>query len=39
MDLEFHPDPARKHSEKLPMMDGGTDRNIYSFIPRINLRN
>jgi len=27
------------HSEKLPMMDRGTIRNIQSFIPRINLRN
>jgi hypothetical protein len=27
------------YSEKLLMMDRGTVRNMYSFIPRINLRN
>jgi hypothetical protein len=27
------------YSEKLPTMDRGTVRNMYSFIPRINLRN
>ena len=27
------------HSEKLPMMDRGTVRNVQSFIPKINLRN
>jgi hypothetical protein len=26
------------YSEKLLMMDRGTDRNVYSFIPKINLR-
>jgi len=42
------PDPVRKlydiyhccvYSEKLLMMDRGTVRNMYSFIPKINLRN
>jgi len=27
------------YSEKLLMMDGGTVRNMWSFIPKINLRN
>jgi len=27
------------YSEKLLLMDRGTVRNMYSFIPRINLRN
>ena len=27
------------HSEKLLMTDRGTVRNMYSFIPKINLRN
>jgi pyruvate formate-lyase activating enzyme-like uncharacterized protein len=27
------------YSEKLLMMDRGTDRNMYSFSPNINLRN
>ena len=52
MELQFHPDPARKlsenlndiyhccvYSEKLLMMDRGTVRNMYNFIPKINLRN
>jgi len=52
MELQFHPDPARKltanlynmyhccvYSEKLLMMDRGTVRNMYRFIPKLNLRN
>ena len=46
----FRPDSARKlydirvyhccvYSEKLLMMDRGTVRNMYSFIPKINLKN
>ena len=44
----FRPDPAPKlydiyhycvYSERLLMMDRGTVRNMYSFIPKINLRN
>jgi len=48
MELQFHPDPARKlsanlydiyhccvYSEKLLMMDRGTVRNMYRFIPKI----
>ena len=30
---------CRVYSEKLPMMDGGTVRNMWSFSPKINLRN
>ena len=46
--ITFRLDPARKlydiyhccvYSEKLLMMDKGTVRNMYSFIPKINLRN
>ena len=43
------PDPAARklydiyrccvYSDKLLMMDRGTARNMYSFIPKINLRN
>jgi len=30
---------CRVHSEKLLMMDRGTVRNMYTFIPKINFRN
>jgi len=44
--MELHPDPARLYdiyhccvySEKLLMMDRGTVQNMWSFIPKINLR-
>ena len=44
---EFDPDPAHNlydihhccvYSEKLVVMDRGTVRNMYSFIPKLNLR-
>ena len=47
-ETQFHPDPARKlydiyhccvYSAKLLMMDRETVQNMYSFIPKINLRN